>query len=169
MPIKWLLGAVCVLVVGCGGGEEGDDFKYDGADVQAALFGSWQGTWLPANGDAASDLELEIRAPDEAPLGSRCGDRTLGSTGLSPQCTPTSSMSVSGTVSVADGSDPVDLDGTIFVPSLILSEAWVSLTRDGAPLLVNAQWTDAEGWVQCTAQGPTGETLAACTFDAHVP
>ena len=154
------------LSVGCGGGDDEEDYRYERADIETAVFGTWRGSWEPVDGSESTAFELEIRASD-GDLGSMCGNRTLG--GLRPQCVATSSIAVSGTVSLRDGSEPVELDGGITVPGLTLSEVWVSLTRDGAPFGVVADWTEAEGWSFCRADDGNGGIIAGCTLTERVP
>ena len=155
------------LSVGCGGGDDEEDYRYERADIETAVFGTWRGSWEPVDGSEATAFELEIRASD-GDLGSMCGNRTLA--GLRPQCVATSSMAVSGTVSLMDGSEPVDLDGGITVPGLDLSEVWVSLTRDGAPFGVVADWSSTEGgWSFCRADDGNGGIIAGCTLTERVP
>ena len=165
---SWLGVALgCSLLVACGDADsEEDEFTYDRADVEAALLGTWRGTWASKEEEAVP-FELEVRAADEPPLGGRCDNRELAAPGLSVQCVSMSSMPVSATA-VVGSTAPMEFDGGVTIPSLNLSEIWLSLSGEEAPFVIDANWDDVEGFRSCSAQAG-GEIIATCTLDERLP
>lgn len=160
-------GSLLVLLAlnACSSSDE-DEFEFGKADMESALHGTWVGSWTPVNG-AETPFELVIRAPDAPGMRMACGNRTFSESGpgLSEQCVTETSLTVSATATITDD-DPIDLDGYAITASMILSNAYLELSREGAPFRLAAAWDSEQGFTSCSAFGVDGAALASCTLDA---
>jgi hypothetical protein len=59
----------------------------------------------------------------------------------------------------------VDLDGYAVTPSMILSSAYLDLSREGAPFRLSASWDSEQGFTNCSAFADDGASVATCTLD----
>ena len=150
----------------CSGSEEEAEFEFGKADMESALHGRWVGAWTPVNGSPEA-FELAIRAPDAPSVRMACGNRTFSQSGpgSSEQCVTETLLSVSATATIArrEG-DAVDLDGYAITPSRILSQAYLELSREGAPFRLYISWDSGEGFTECGAFADDGAALATCTL-----
>ncbi len=72
------------------------------------------------------------------------------------------SLTVSSTATITD-EDPIDLDGYAITPSMILSSAYLELSREGAPFRLSASWDSEKGFTSCNAyRRVDGAAFASC-------
>jgi hypothetical protein len=173
MGIRFSLFAIglfsLVGLVGCA--QEEDPFEFDRADMEALIFGTYQGTYIPPE-ETAVAMVLQVRPRDEATRDLACASREFagseqGTPGLEVTCDSTSSLVISGTIHVNDGTVPVDVDGwyTVFGNTLDDGNIWLTY-RNSASTRLNATY-QLDRWQFCDIR--TGDTyVGSCTIDARI-
>lgn len=119
-------------------GDDDDDapgFQYGVDEMRTTVVGDWVGDFVPKSGATTTlTLRLEHSPPGTKPA---CGNRALG-TGV--QCIDSSTLSVKGTLSTADGVyRDVPVEGEFEVMGLTMSSGWLSLRLEGDTNL-SADW-----------------------------
>jgi hypothetical protein len=164
----WLLAPMLAAAAGCSANDE-PDWQYGRADMEAAVFGTWTGTYTPEGGTAVP-LALEIRASDEPARSLSCGSRsfahTEGTPGLALRCSEASTLALSGTLSFEGGSKYEALEGSFSVYSTEFYGGSLGLGYvNSADVRLDAELSDG-AWSVCRmfrAPGPIG----SCTLDAR--
>jgi hypothetical protein len=159
------------LVGGLGCAPEEDPFEFDRADMEAFVYGNYAGTYIPPEEGGIAML-LQVRPRDEATRDLACASREFadtddGTPGLEVRCDPTSSLVISGSLLVNDGSAQVELDGwyTVFGNTLDDGNLWLTY-RNTATTRLNVTY-QADRWQFCDIRA--GETyVGSCTIDARL-
>lgn len=131
-----LLLAMVTASISCSSSEE-PEWQFGAADAQAALTGTWTGTYAAAGGATGSlTLVLALASP---PATTKCGSRTL-STGLTPACIDMTSIALTGALTTSDGTyAAVPMTGTMTVMATTLTYGDLALhAGDGRQL--QATW-----------------------------
>jgi len=151
--------------------QEVEPFEFDRADMEAFVYGTYAGTYIPPE-ETAIALVLQVRPRDEATRHLGCASREFADShdpvpGLEIKCNATTSLSISGTLHVNDGSAPVDLDGwfTVYGSDLQEGNVWLNYRTSAATRLSVAYQVDR--WQFCDIRA--GETyVGSCTLDGRV-
>ena len=166
--VRGIFGAsVCWALAGCSGDDE-PDWQYDQSDMEAAVFGTWTGTFTPDGGEPTA-MTLAIRAHDESVRQLKCGSRTFTSgeatPGLGVRCMDSSSLLVSATLSNGDGSISEELDGSFNVDGTTLEWGDLSLGVPGSSHVWSSWhagvWSNCELWLDEATNG-------TCTLDERL-
>jgi hypothetical protein len=153
------------MPLGCSNDEE--EFQYDREDMEAAVFGTWTGSYT-LEGSTAVPLTLDIRARDDVARAPACNQRSFSeqsaTPGLELRCGSGSSLAVSATL-VVDGDDsPTEFTGYFDVNGLTFTGGYLSLQSSSEALM--AELHDG-AWRSCR-HGEGAATDASCTLDARV-
>jgi hypothetical protein len=159
-----LLALATVACAGSDGEDEG--YRYSAAEVEQLVVGSWAGTWTDISGAPASRLAMEVsRLPAQR---AACGTRELGEGSghagapFAPQCVSSSHMQLQASLTVDGAFSDLPLSGGVWIRSLVLSGASLSLSGTGHAL--SAEWLDGS-WQECRVQRPDGALVAECTLE----
>jgi hypothetical protein len=140
--------------------------------MEAFVYGTYAGTYIPPEAGSIAML-LQVRPRDEATRDLACASREFsdaeqeGTPGLEVMCDPTTSLVISGTIQVNDGTPPVDLDGwyTVFGNTLDDGNVWLNY-RSAASTRLNITY-QADRWEFCDIRA--GDTyVGSCTVDARI-
>ena len=159
------ISVLALTSVGCAGDEE--EFQYDREDMEAAVFGTWTGTFTRENSTAVP-LTLDIRARDDVARAPACNQRSFsdgsGTPGLELRCGSGSSLAVSAML-VVDGDDsPTDFVGYFDVNGLTFTGGYLSLASSSEALMAEL---DHGAWKGCR-HGEGAAIGATCTIDSRV-
>ena len=128
------------------------DWQYAQEDMEAAVFGTWTGTLTPESG-SLSALTLVVRSRDESVRQLSCGSRTFADNdstpGLGVTCVESSSLQLSATLTIGEGTDSREFDGAFDVLGTTLHHGELRL---GDAVVENghlwARWDDG-AWSYC--------------------
>ena len=160
------------LVGALGCAQQEEEWQFSRADMEAFVFGTYAGNYiLPEETPIA--MQLQVRPRDAVTRDLACASREFndseqgGTPGLDVRCDSTSSLAISGTLLVNDGSPPVDLDGwyTVFGSDLEEGNVWLTYRTSAATRLSVAYQIDR--WKFCDIR--TGDAyIGSCTIDARI-
>jgi hypothetical protein len=162
---------LCSLVGALGCEPEEHPFEFGRADMEAFVYGTYSGTYIPPEASGIAML-LAVRPRDEATRNLACATREFadtdnGTPGLEVACDPTSSLAISASLLVNDGTAQVELDGwyTVFGNTLDDGNLWLTY-RAAASTRLNVTY-EADRWRFCDIRA--GETyVGSCTIDARI-
>ena len=165
------VGFLVLLVTPLGCTKEEEEFQYDREDMEAAVFGTWTGTFTPEDATVAS-LTLDIRAHDDVARAPACAQRNFsddsGTPGLELRCGSGSTLAVSATLVIEGDDSPTEFDGYFDVGGLTFTGGYLSLTGRGSEAstaLMSEQ--DHGAWKGCR-YGEGATLLGTCTLDTRV-
>jgi hypothetical protein len=154
-------------LAGCG--PDDPEYDFDRADMEAEVFGTWSGS-LELEGELAQAYTLDIRARDEPSRSLACGERRFSSDGESSRslaCMQSTTLEISATLTMADGSDSADLDGSFYVYGRTLGAGGLELQyRNVDRYLTVEQQNDMWRFCRLYAGSPS-LGVGTCTLDAR--
>jgi hypothetical protein len=157
--------------LGCANDEE--EFQYSRADMEAAVFGTWTGTFTQ-DGTTAVPLTLEIREYVDGVRPPACAQRNFsdgsGTPGLDVRCSASSTLNLTATLVVEDAGLVAEFYGDFTVGGLTLTGGDLSLYD------ASATPSTLDGRLYATLVGDTWEScryggekiLGDCTLDARI-
>ena len=161
------------LVGALGCAPEEQPFEFGRADMEAFVFGTYSGTYIPPEKSGIAML-LQVRPRDAVTrdLAESCATREFsdadnGTPGLEVKCDATSTLVISASLLVNDGTAQVELDGwyTVFGNTLDDGNLWLTY-RTAASTRLNVTY-QADRWQFCDIRA--GETyVGSCTIDARI-
>jgi hypothetical protein len=143
------------------------EFSYGKAEMEGQIVGTWTGAWLPTDA-AASTFILEVDSlNDPSRRRTACGRQTFSADpapGVELACAATSSLAVTGILSVADpGFETQELSGNFDVLGLHLGPGYLSLASEDQTVWLSARQDQSYAWQDCLVV--VGGTQVACTLD----
>jgi hypothetical protein len=163
---------LCSLVGALGCAPEEETFEFGRADMEAFVYGAYAGTYIPPE-EVAIALVLQVRPRDEATRHLACASREFsdseqpGTPGLEVMCDSTTSLDISGTLHVNDGTTPVELDGwfTVFGTSFGDANVWLNY-RNLPTTRLNISY-QADRWQFCDIRNGDAY-VGSCTIDSRL-
>jgi len=161
--------SLALALGGCAQNDE-PDWQFDRADMEGAVFGTWKGTFTPTDGQTVP-LQLQVRAQDEPVRSLSCGSRNFSAgeatPGLGARCIESSSLKLSGTLTIDDGSEAEELDGSFYVIGTRFDSGDLDLFyRDSANHGLSAEF-QKEAWISCGLRASEIKA-GTCTLDERV-
>ncbi|HEX6275366.1 MAG TPA: hypothetical protein VFZ53_20140 [Polyangiaceae bacterium] len=165
-------GLLVSFLAGAGGCSASDEpeWQFDQADMESAVFGTWTGTYTPFDGSEVP-LTLQIRSSDEKARSLSCGSRsfseTRGTAGLSVRCYESTTLALSGTLTLGGVSEPQELDGYFEVAGTSFDSGYLDVSQRDAlansleATYRNGRWSDCRLLASYAVNG-------SCTLDERV-